>query len=93
MPENAQLSWLRVRKITRAVLAACTVIILLVPIIVLNAVQGMVARLAVIFIAATLFVSFLVLGTTSKTTETFAAGAAYAAVMVVFVSGNRVAGQ
>lgn len=51
------------------------------------------ARLAVVFIAATLIVSFLVLGADSTTTEIFAAGATYAAVMVVFVSGNRVAGQ
>jgi hypothetical protein len=88
-----QLSYRRLRAFTRALLAACTVAILLVPIVLLNTVHGTAGRFGIIFAASTLFISALILGTATRITEVFAAGAAYAAVMVVFVSGNGVAGQ
>ena len=63
------------------------------PIIVLNAVSSTVLRFVVIFIAATLFVSVLTIASRVNMSDVFAAGAAYAAVLVVFVSGNGIAGQ
>lgn len=80
------------RAIARTLLAICTVAILLVPIVLLNTVHGVVGRFVIIFVASTLFVAGLVIGTRTGIVEILAAGAAYAAVMVVFVSGNGVAG-
>jgi hypothetical protein len=82
----------RIRVVTRALAAVFTVILLLVPIILLNAVHGTVGRFAIIFVSSSLFVCLLSIGTYTGTTEVFAAGAAYAAIMVVFVSGNGVSG-
>jgi len=61
-------------------------------IILLNEIHGTVGKFAIIFAASTIFVSVRTLGTGTRTTDRFAAGAAYAAVMVVFVLGNEVAG-
>lgn len=70
----------------------CTVVLLLVPIIVLNAVHGTIGRFVIIFVSSSLFIGLFSLGAATKTTEVFAAGAAYAAIMVVFVSDNGVLG-
>lgn len=83
---------IHVRGATRALIATCTVTLLLVPIIVLNIVHGTTGRFAIIFVASSLFIGRLSIGTKSGTTEVFAAEAAYAAIMVVFVSGNGVSG-
>ena len=64
--------------------------LLLLPIVVLNEVQRAVYRFIVIFIAAASFVVVVTVASTATMAEIFAAGAAYAAVMVVFVSGNGV---
>jgi hypothetical protein len=51
-------------------------------------VQETLERFVVIFVAATLFVTLVALASKASITEIFAAGAAYSAVLVVFVSGN-----
>lgn len=87
-----QVPGLCLRAITRTLLAICTVAILPVPIVLLNTVHGVVGPFAIIFVASTLFVAGLVLDTRTGIAEIFAAGTAYAAVMVVFVAGIGVAG-
>jgi hypothetical protein len=54
----------------------------------LNAVQETLERFVFIFVAATLFVTLVALASKASIAEIFAAGAAYSAVLVVFVSGN-----
>ncbi|KAF2236489.1 hypothetical protein EV356DRAFT_482261 [Viridothelium virens] len=82
-----------IRAVTRALTASFAIVLLLVPVIVLNAVSTTVHRFVIIFVSATLFVSLLTLASKARITEVFAAGATYAAVLVVFVSGNGVAKQ
>ncbi|KAI9714260.1 MAG: hypothetical protein M1820_000219 [Bogoriella megaspora] len=81
-----------VRSITRAMTAALAVVLLLVPTILLNVAKTTLVRFIIVFIAATLFVSVLTVASTVGMGEIFAAGAAYAAVLVVFVSGNGIGG-
>lgn len=76
--------------IVRAVLAVITIILLLVPIIVLNEVQRAAWRFVTIFFAATIFVVSITVVSEARLVEIFAAGAAYAAVLVVFVSNNGI---
>lgn len=74
----------------RAVIAVVTIFLLLVPIIVLNEVERAAWRLITIFFAATIFVVSITVVSEARLVEIFAAGAAYAAVLVVFVSGNGI---
>jgi hypothetical protein len=81
-----------VRGISRVLTASFTIILLLIPIVILNTVMSNLIRFVVIFVAATLFVSSVTLASQASMAEIFAAGAAYAAVLVVFVSGHGVSG-
>ncbi|KAL9091121.1 MAG: hypothetical protein Q9165_005048 [Trypethelium subeluteriae] len=91
--EASSLPKANIRAVTRALTASFAIVLLLVPVIILNAVSTTVDRFVIIFVSATLFVSLLTLSSQARITEVFAAGATYAAVLVVFVSGNGVAKQ
>jgi len=60
---------------------------------VLNAVTRTIIRFIVLFISATMFVLAVTIASQASLGEIFATGAAYTAVLVVFVSGNGVSGQ
>ncbi|KAK2753577.1 hypothetical protein FQN54_007354 [Arachnomyces sp. PD_36] len=78
-----------IRTVARATVAALAVSLLLVPIIILNAIEATVYRFVTIFMSSAIFVVFITMASAASMPEIFAAGAAYAAVMVVFVSGDR----
>lgn len=82
-----------IRGVARASAGALAIILLLVPIIILNAVGSTVARFVIVFIASTIFVSIVTVASEAGMAEIFGAGAAYIAVLVVFVSGNGVSGS
>jgi hypothetical protein len=82
-----------VRSAARAIAASLAIILLLVPVIVLNAVTRTLVRFIVLFISATMFVLAVTIASQASLGEIFASGAAYTAVLVVFVSGNGVSGQ
>ncbi|KAF4815483.1 hypothetical protein CGCTS75_v013037 [Colletotrichum tropicale] len=69
------------------------VIFLLGPIIALNFVQKRTPKLTLISVFAILFASNIGLITTAKRAEIFAATAAYAAVLVVFISSDELSSQ
>jgi predicted membrane-bound spermidine synthase len=77
-----------IRATARALTAALAIALLLAPIIALNSVQQIVVRFIIIFAAATCFVVVITVASKASMAEIFAAGAAYSAVLVVFVSGN-----
>jgi hypothetical protein len=79
-----------VRETTRVIIAVMAIFLLLTPIIGLNVVQRMLFKFIIIFVASTVFV--ISISTLSKGSmgEVFAAGAAYAAIIVVFVSGTGI---
>jgi len=81
-----------IRSLARVVAASLEIILLLVPIIMLNAVTRTLFRFIVLFISSTLFVAIVTVASQVTLGEIFAAGAAYTAVLVVFVSGNGVSG-
>ncbi|KAI8168010.1 hypothetical protein K4K49_003926 [Colletotrichum sp. SAR 10_70] len=70
-----------------------SVIFLLGPIMALNFVQNRTPKLTLISVFAILFASNIGLITTAKRAEIFAATAAYAAVLVVFVSNGELSSQ
>ena len=70
--------------------ASFTVLILLLPIIVLNIVHKATLRFVVVFVSDALFVSAVTGLSQASIAEIFVAGATYAAVLVVFVSGNGI---
>lgn len=79
-----------VRESARVFIAVLAILLLLAPIIGLNAVERTVPRFLIMIVASTLFVLLISVLSKASVSEVFAAGAAYAAVMVVFVSGNGV---
>lgn len=79
-----------VRECARVIVALLAIILLLVPILGLNAAEKSSTKFVIIFVAASVFVSSVTILSAASIGEVFAAGAAYAAVMVVFVSGNGV---
>lgn len=81
-----------IRGMARLSAGALAIILLLAPIILLNAVVKTLLRFVILFVAATLFVFAITITSQASMTEIFAAGAAYTAVLVVFVSGNGVSG-
>jgi hypothetical protein len=81
-----------IRSLARVVAASLAIILLLVPIIILNAVTRTRFRFIVLFISSTIFVAIVTIASQATLGEIFAAGAAYTAVLVVFVSGNGVSG-
>lgn len=74
--------------LARAVIVGLLVLVLVMPAVLLLVVHNTLMQLLVVFSFCTLF--FVMLSTLAKTrtAETFMAGAAYAAVVVVFLSGN-----
>ncbi|MCJ1236843.1 hypothetical protein MMC14_004825 [Varicellaria rhodocarpa] len=76
------------KRITRSLIASLVVFILLVPVIVLNAIDGVAIRMVVIVISSAFLITMLSILTKAKTGEVFMAGATYATVLVVFVAGN-----
>ena len=80
----------RTRNFARAIIAVVTIVILLIPVILLNAVTSTIPRFVIVFAAAGLFVSAITAFSRLSMAEIFAAGATYTAVLVVFVSGNGI---
>ena len=80
----------RTRNVARGIIAVVTLVVLLIPVIILNAVTSTVPRFVVVFVAAGLFVSAITAFNRLSMAEIFAAGATYTAVLVVFVSGNGI---
>lgn len=78
------------RAIARVATAIVAIILLLVPVVALNAVQQTLFRFIILFAAATCFVLVVSLASEANMAEIFAAGAAYSAVLVVFISGDGV---
>lgn len=82
-----------IRATARTLTAIIAIILLLAPIVALNAVQETLLRFVIIFVAASLFVTTITVASNATMAEIFAAGAAYSAVLVVFVSGNGIQPQ
>ena len=61
---------------------------LLVPAILLNLAQSTALRFMIIFLATALFITVVTAISKATMSEMFVAGAAYAAVLVVFVASN-----
>ena len=66
--------------------------LLLLPVIIVNALESMLLRLVVIVAAAAMAIMLFAVLTKVRTWEMFVAGATYSAVLVVFVAGTGVAG-
>jgi len=81
------------RELSRVIVAVLAVVLLLAPTIWLNAVENTVPKFAIIFGSTSLFVTAVSVISKARMAEVFGAGAAYAAVMVVFVSGDGVQGS
>jgi hypothetical protein len=79
-----------VRESARVIIALLAILLLLAPVVGLNAVQKSLTKFVIMFVAASVFVMAVAILSKASLGEVFAAGAAYAAVMVVFVSGNGV---
>ncbi|KAL1393036.1 hypothetical protein HDK64DRAFT_559 [Phyllosticta capitalensis] len=74
------------RKIARTIAASLSILMLLLPMIILNFVSTAGVRLAVVSVFSMVFISALTALSAAGTMEIFLAGAAYAAVLVVYVS-------
>ncbi|KAK8255730.1 hypothetical protein IWZ00DRAFT_565286 [Phyllosticta capitalensis] len=74
------------RRIARTLAAGLSVLMLLLPMIILNFVETGGVRLAVVSVFSMVFISALTVLSAAGTMEIFLAGAAYAAVLVVYVS-------
>ncbi|KAL3292575.1 hypothetical protein RB213_014224 [Colletotrichum asianum] len=88
-----QRHWRSITVTVNLVTLVTAVIFLLGPIIALNFVQKRTPKLVLISVFAILFASNIGLITTAKRAEIFAATAAYAAVLVVFVSNGDLSSQ
>ena len=64
-----------VQRLTRSLIASIVIILLLVPIIVLNALANIVLRSAVIVIASAILIMAIAVFTNAKTVEVFVSGA------------------
>ncbi|KAE9378749.1 hypothetical protein N431DRAFT_363410 [Stipitochalara longipes BDJ] len=76
------------KRITRGLIAWIVVVILLVPVIIIKAVDRTAVRLGIIVLAAAAAIMLLAFMTKVKTWEMFLGGATYATVLIVFVPGN-----
>lgn len=74
--------------LARGVIACLLVAVLIMPAVLLLVVHSTVLQLLVVLAFCILFFAMLSTLTKARTAETFMAGAAYAAVVVVFLSGN-----
>ena len=79
-----------ISNLARSIIAALTIVVQLIPIVVLHVVTSTVPRFVVIFASAMLFVSTITIVSKASMAEVFVAGATYSAVLVVFVSGNGI---
>ncbi|CZR56216.1 uncharacterized protein PAC_06104 [Phialocephala subalpina] len=79
------------KRITRSLIAWIVVLILLIPVIIINAVSKVAIRMGVIVVASAVVIMTLALMTKVKTWEMFLGGATYATVLVVFVPGSTAA--
>ncbi|KAL8910585.1 MAG: hypothetical protein Q9171_004124 [Xanthocarpia ochracea] len=89
-PNLTLLSESRLQRLTRAMVASAVVVLLLVPIIIINALASVSLRMMVIVVASAILITALSTSTNAKTVEVFMSGATYATVLVVFVAGNGV---
>ncbi|KAI1404498.1 hypothetical protein F4819DRAFT_447791, partial [Hypoxylon fuscum] len=74
--------------LTRGLLASMFILVLSAPVVIIVFVATIPARLAVALVACIIFILILSILAKVKTAELFVAGATYAAVMVVFITGN-----
>ncbi|KAK6853665.1 hypothetical protein PG995_010477 [Apiospora arundinis] len=74
---------------SRSVLAFLASLILLIPIVVLTFVTNLAVRLVVALLANAAFVFVISVIAEVKIGELFMAGAAYAAVMIVYIAGTH----
>ncbi|KEF52909.1 uncharacterized protein A1O9_10815 [Exophiala aquamarina CBS 119918] len=77
------------RRATRFLIALLLVILLFIPIVLCSAQNSMTARMAVVAIAASLFIGIVSIIIKAKSIEIFMAGATYATILVVFVAGTN----
>ncbi|OCK98030.1 uncharacterized protein K441DRAFT_674686 [Cenococcum geophilum 1.58] len=82
-----------IRSIMKVITAAIAIALLLMPMVALNVVRTNGIRFLVIFFSTSSFVTALIFTTPAGMLETLAAGAAYAAVLAVFIVGNGAVGQ
>jgi hypothetical protein len=78
------------RETSRVLIAILAVLLLFAPIIGLNAVQKTLSKFFIVFVSSSVFIVSVTIFSNGGLGEVFAAGAAYSAVLVVFVSGNGV---
>ncbi|KAL2054230.1 hypothetical protein ABVK25_005371 [Lepraria finkii] len=78
------------RILTQLIICVVTVTVLWVPTMILDSIQSRVGLLFGMFCAAGLFTLVMSLFSQARTVEVFVAGAGYAAVLVVFISGNSI---
>lgn len=88
-PQTSQDESPRLRRVSRMISTWLATLCLLVPVVILYNVSNSIGRLAITVVSAGLFLSVLSLFTKAKTVEVFAAGASYAAVLVVFTSTSN----
>ncbi|KAE9363029.1 hypothetical protein N431DRAFT_357402, partial [Stipitochalara longipes BDJ] len=80
-------------RITRTLILSIITFLLLAPVLVCNALSSTTPRIITIVISTIVFLSTLSLLTRARTVETFLAGATYATVLIVFVSGSKSSGS
>ncbi|KAL2820069.1 hypothetical protein BJX63DRAFT_337402 [Aspergillus granulosus] len=79
-----------IRRIAKAILLSIIILFLLLPIVVCSMTQLIPVRLAIIAVLTIAYLVVIPLLTKSKTMELMLAGATYATVLTVFISGDRV---
>lgn len=72
----------------RAAVVCLVSALLVVPIVIIGTVDGILPRIAIIYVATTTFILVLSGFTKARTREISVAGATYTTVLVVFVAGN-----
>ncbi|KAF2495500.1 hypothetical protein BU16DRAFT_561784 [Lophium mytilinum] len=77
-----------VARLGRFLVASLLVLLLLIPVIIVNAIDSVALRLLVIAISSTIFIIVLSMLTKARTGEIFVAGATFTTVLVVFVAGT-----
>lgn len=78
-----------IKTVSRSVLAIFASSFLLIPIVILTLSNNLATRLAVVLISNAVFVFVVSVLAEAKMGELFMAGAAYAAVMIVYISGTN----
>ncbi|KAI8957234.1 hypothetical protein F5Y11DRAFT_98909 [Daldinia sp. FL1419] len=78
-----------IKTASRSILAVFASVLLLVPIVVLTLVETVAVRLTVVLLSDAIFVFVVSVLAETKMGEIFMAGAGYAAVMIVYISGTN----